>query len=292
MFPDLKKSSSSRSSSGIYILKANGDREIFSRSKLERSLRRSGATRPLIDKIVPQVETKIHDGIKTSEIYGYAASLLHKEQKTTAVRYSLRRAVSELGPSGFAFEKYVAEIFKAQGYETKVDQLVQGECVEHEVDVVAWDNRQLIMVEAKFHNDGGMKSDLKVALYIKARFDDLRRAVFNGYGRDGRKMTQGWLITNTKFSSSAIQYGLCQNMKMVGWNFPHITNLHNMIEITGTIPLTVLTSLTQYEKSQLLEKGIVLCKQLTRPEPLLEIGINQKRITEILREAGESHQVV
>ena len=54
------------------------------------------------------------------------------------------------------------EIFKAEGYTTIIDQLVQGKCVEHEVDVVAWMEKELIMVEAKFHTDFNLKSDLKI----------------------------------------------------------------------------------------------------------------------------------
>ena len=34
------------------------------------------------------------------------------------------------------FEAYLAELFEREGYKTKIDQIVQGKCVEHEVDVV------------------------------------------------------------------------------------------------------------------------------------------------------------
>jgi len=66
------------------------------------------------------------------------------------------------------------------------DQKVRGKLVEHEIDVVAWNEEKLIMVEAKFHNQLGVKTDLKVILYVKERFDDLSAVTFD-YGRPGRK---------------------------------------------------------------------------------------------------------
>jgi len=101
--------------------------------------------------------------------------------------------------------------------------------VPHEVDVVAYNAKKLIMIEAKFHNELGTKSDLKVVLYIKARFDDLAENVFN-YGGQNRKITDSWLVTNTKFSSTAIHYGVCKNLTMIGWNYPEKGNLQDMIE--------------------------------------------------------------
>ena len=138
------------------------------------------------------IETEMKDGMHTSEIYGHAFALLRKHSMPMAIKYSLRRALSELGPDGFPFEKYVAKIFEAWGYETLTDQTVLGVCVTHEIDVVAWNKEKLMMVEAKFHNELGIKSDVKIALYMKARFDDLRGNMFN-YGGVVRKLDEGWI---------------------------------------------------------------------------------------------------
>src|SRR3989344_4295584 len=87
----------------------------------------------------------------TKEIYTHAFEILHREEKPVALKYSLRHAIMELGPSGFPFEDFVAEIFRAKGFEAKTGQVVKGFCVEHEIDVVAWNEEKLIMVEAKLH---------------------------------------------------------------------------------------------------------------------------------------------
>ena len=170
----------------IYITKNNGTKELFEEEKLIESLRNSGGSPALIEKVVDHIEKEMIEGMSTNDIYRHAFEVLRRESAPAASRYSLRRALTELGPNGFPFEKFVAEILKAQGYETLTDQVVHGHCVPHEVDVAAWNADKLIMVEAKFHNEFGLKSDIKTALYIKARFDDLKTQKFDFGGKKDR----------------------------------------------------------------------------------------------------------
>ncbi|MBI1974332.1 MAG: ATPase [Candidatus Zambryskibacteria bacterium] len=213
----------------IVILKANGKRESFEPEKLRASLMHSGATEEAATNVLTHLLPELHDDMTTEEIYKHAFSTLQRMSKPIARSYSLRRAVMSLGPSGFPFEDFVAEVLRVQGFECATRQVVLGGCVPHEVDVVAYNEKKLIMVEAKFHNELGTKSDLKVALYVKARFDDLKENVFD-YGGKARAITDAWLITNTKFSSTAIHYGVCKNLTMIGWNYPERGNLQDMIE--------------------------------------------------------------
>lgn len=269
---------------GIYIIKADGVRELFDREKLLRSLRKIGTDAETADMIVNKVEADLtDDGHTTKEIYKQAFSLLKKRQRPVALRYSLKRAIAELGPSGFPFEKFIAEIFKAQGYQAVTDQVCLGTCVPHEVDVVAFNEKELVMVEAKFHTDFGTHSDLKVALYIKARFDDLKNGIYK-YGSKERRMTKGMLITNTNFSTTAIQYGECAHLNMVGWNYPSGNNLHHLIESMNMTPLTVLTTISQTEKKMFLANGIVLSKQLGDFGLLKSYGLDDKKAQDIVKE--------
>lgn len=213
----------------INVIKANGVHEAFDPIKLRASLLRAGADEEAIASVMSHVMSELKDGMTTRDIYNHAFAYLSEYKKPVAQRYSLRRALMDMGPTGFPFEDFVAEIFKGKGFETLARQTVLGGCVPHEVDVVAWNQQQLIMVEAKFHNELGTKSDLKVALYVKARIDDLKSNTFS-YGGKDRQLTEGWLITNTKFSSTAIHYGVCQNLVMIGWNYPEKGNLQDMIE--------------------------------------------------------------
>lgn len=268
----------------VKIIKANGQSEEFDPDKLKRSLSRSTATPDVIAKIIDHVRKEITDGTSTAQIYKHAFFLLHKTQMSAARRYALRRAVMNLGPSGFPFEKYVAEILKSQGYTTETDQVVQGGCVKHEIDVVAWNEGKLIMVEAKFHNDQSLKTDLKVALYVKARFDDLSDATYF-YGNKRRTVSESWLVTNTKFTTTAIEYGLCKGLVMIGWNYPGKTNLQSLIEDGDLMPLTSLTEINQAELKLLFEQGVVLCKQARGNVSLLvDAGLHRERAQKIVDE--------
>jgi hypothetical protein len=270
----------------IYITKADGSREIFDSSKLEESLKRAGASSKSVELILNDITDLMVDGMTTHEIYSRAFEMLHSTEHPAAVKYSLKRAIMELGPSGFPFEKFVAEVLRQKGFETLTDQKVRGKLVEHEIDVVAWNADKLIMVEAKFHNQLGVKTDLKVILYVKERFDDLSAVTFD-YGKSGRKIDEGWLVTNTKFTSTAIEYGSQQGKElvMIGWNYPTRGNLHDLILEEKLHPLTCLASLKSGEKKLLLDRGVVLCKTLRDNPDLLEAaGLSASEKEKVLEE--------
>lgn len=269
----------------IQILKSDGTRQEFKEEKLIHSLRRVGATQDVIAEIVKHVQSELHENITTKQIYKHAFELLKKHSAPVAIKYSVRRALFELGPNGFPFEKFVAKIFQVWGYETLTDQIIIGVCVPHEMDVVAWKDNELSMVEAKFHNTLGLSSDVKVALYIKARFDDIQGNTFD-YGGKKRTLTGRWLITNTKFSEQAIHYGECNNIKMVGWNYPAKNNLNQIIEQNGLYPITTIPSLSTDAKRDLIGRGVLVCKDIIdHPEHLSSIGIKNADSEKILSEA-------
>lgn len=270
----------------IQITKSDGTKQLFEEEKLVNSLTRAGASDQAIDDIVEQVEQNMKDGMTTKEIYNFAFSLLKKHSVRIAVKYSVRRALAELGPDGFPFEKFVARVFHTWGYETLTDQHVMGACIEHEMDVVAWKGDVLAMVEAKFHNEFGLKSDVKVALYVKARFDDIQGNIFD-YGGMKRKLTERWIFTNTKFTDQAIEYGKCNNLRLVGWNYPTSGSLHSIIEENKLHPVTCITALSHQQKKDLIGRNILTCSDIVkRKEILKEIGIrDENEVERIVAEA-------
>lgn len=266
------------------VIKADGREEPFDKQKLVESLVRSGASEELANDVADHVSAELVGGITTNDIYRHAFLVLKKKQRPIAANYSLKRALTAFGPTGYPFETFLSELFKSQGYEAKPRQILLGSCVPHEVDVVAWNTKEAIMVEAKFHNNHQFKTDLKVALYVKARFDDLKNQEFDYGGK--RKLTEGCLITNTKFTSTAIKYATCANLRLIGWNYPrHVGNLQDMVEKAGLHPVTALTSLETREKQELMLKGAVLCRNLgDNPELLGELHIPSKRVDGVLEE--------
>ena len=179
----------------------------------------------------------------------------------------------------------MALLFKIWGYESVTAQVVLGKCVDHEVDVVAWKADELAMVEAKYHNEFGLKSDLKVSLYVKARYDDISENEFD-YGGKKRKLTERWLITNTKFTDKAIQYSECNKMKLLGWNYPEKGNLHDLISDNSLHPIACLSTLTRDQKRELAGLNVMICLDLVgNPSALKEIGIKPEDHEKILTEA-------
>lgn len=269
----------------VYVIKASGERELFNEKKLRDSLERAGAAPHEIETVIKHVNDELEDEMTTDHVYRHAFAVLKDLHNPRAVRrYSLRRALLDLGPTGFPFEKFLAQLFKSKGFETQNDQMMQGRCVTHEVDLVAWNHAKLVMVEAKFHNRVNEKSDLKVALYVKARFDDLSENQFD-YGKR-RLLDEGWLVTNTKFTENAIVYGECAGLTMIGWNHPAKGSIRDLIEDANLHPVTCLQNISHTERELLLNNGMVLCTQVVEaPSELTRLGIGREKAHAIITEA-------
>ena len=267
------------------VTKASGIKVPFSEEKLRESLRRSGAADEVIDSITAEVKKFLYDGMHTKKIYKLAFGLLKKYSKPIAAKYKLKAAIMELGPSGYPFEKYIAEILKYNGYKVKVGEIIKGHCVNHEIDVIAEKEEKSFMIECKYHNSPGIICNIKIPLYIEARYLNVE----NGWKKipgDGTKFHQCWVVTNTKFSSDAIQYGTCMNLHLIGWNFPANGSLNNLIENSGLYPLTCMTTLTKKEKQILIDNNIVLCREIINKPALLRLAnIPESRIKNILEES-------
>lgn len=245
----------------IQVRKASGNLEPFSEEKIFRSLEKAGVDKVLSDKVLAHVKKELYDGISTQQIYSHIFELLRKESSPILGRYDLKRAIMELGPTGYPFEKFVGALLKHNGYQIETGVNVLGRCVTHEIDVVAQKDNQHFMVECKFHNQSGARSDVKVALYVKARFDDVE-AVWKEKSGHQTKFHQAWLVTNTKLTSDAIQYGECVGMKIIGWGYPSKGSLQDLIEDSGLYPITCLSFLSRHQKEVLLGQGIVLCRDI------------------------------
>jgi hypothetical protein len=245
----------------IMVVKRSGEHEPFSERKVRSSLDRAGADEDLIETIVSRVKRKLYDGISTREIYSHVFSLLRELQSPLVSRYDLKRSIMQLGPSGFPFEIFVAGVLQARGYTVAVGQIVQGKCIDHEVDVIAQKGPRHYMIEAKFHNQPGLKSDIKDALYTYARFLDVEQAWVQIAGHRAH-LHQAWLVTNTKVTSKVREYARCAGMRVTSWNYPSRASLRLMVEESGLLPVTCLQSLNREDKARLIEAGIIFCREL------------------------------
>lgn len=271
--------------SQIHVTKASGDQEPFDESKLRRSLKSAGASDFIIDSITHSIKDLLVEGISTQKIYREAFRQLRTESQRVAGRYKLKEAILELGPTGFPFEQFVAEILNRVGYKTEVGVKVEGDCVTHEIDVIAVKDDHYYMVECKFHNKKENTCNVQIPLYIQSRFLDVKNNWTRQPGHAGKEHT-GYVVTNTRFTQDALTYGKCIGLNLLSWDYPKNNGLKDVISRLNLHPITCLSALTKTEKSQLTDKGIVLTVQLyENKNALKEIGIDQRKANRVIKEA-------
>lgn len=266
----------------LNIVKTSGETVKYSMKKLKASLRHSGATDAVIQRIIEKITAELYDGISTKELFSRAFYFLNKEKGTYASKYKLKRAIYELGPSGFPFENFISAVLKYSGYKTKVGEIVPGKCVPHEIDVIASKNGGDIMIECKFHGDEGLKCNVKIPLYIHSRFNDVK-AVWDQ--NNISKLEKGWVVTNTRFTKDAEDYGNCAGLYLLSWDYPPEHSLKDRINRLGLYPVTVSTLLSGREKEFLLKREVVLCRQIVEHSFYLDhLGVSENRKKRILDE--------
>ncbi len=292
--------------STVYVTKLDGEREPLDLTKLRRSLARSGAAEALVERVARRISTKVADGISTEKLYRLAFRQLRKERRHIAARYSLKRAVMQLGPTGYPFERLIAAILAEEGWRTEVGVHLRG-AVDHEIDVLAQyangDDSHRLLVECKHRMSGDAKCDVKTALYVSARARDL-------LGDLHGNADQFWLVTNGRFTADAVVYARSVHLGLLSWDYPDGApvnvhdyerpssppppevelnlprrNLAQRITDDLAFPITCLTSLKPRHKQQLLEERIVLCRELdAHPELLKKLRLDAAQATEVRRE--------
>jgi len=263
----------------VYVVKATGEKEAFDEIKLRNSIKRAGVADNLQDEVVSHIKKNLYNNITTKKIYEHILEFLKKTNDPfIASKYGLKQAIMSLGPTGYPFEDLVGGILKTKGYETELRQILIGKCITHEIDIVAQKSGtdKKIMIEAKFHNMPGSKTDVHVALYTKSRFDDIKEK--NG-------LIQAWIVTNTKATTDAISYAACENIKIISWNYPEGESLRELIEESRLVPISALTTLTLAQKQHFLSKHIVLCKDINdNPDLLYYLNLPNIKKQNILSE--------
>ena len=268
----------------IEIIKYSGEKVKFSIDKLQNSLNRTGADKDTIEQVINKVVDELYQGISTKEIYNRAFSLLKKKKSYLASKYKLKKAIYELGPTGFPFEQFIGAILKYSGYKVEVGETLQGKCVSHEIDVIAQKNGDTTIIECKFHGDQALKCNVKVPLYINSRYRDVKDH-WNSNKKNDTHLTEGWVVTNTRFTEDAIVYGKCCGLYLLSWDYPKNDGLKERIDRLGLYPITVSTLLTSREKQFLLNRNVVLCRELVNDHFYLDhLGVSELRKEKILNE--------
>ena len=271
----------------IEVIKRSGMREPFKAEKVRKAVMRAGASEKLAEKVVEKVKRNIYDGITTNEIYNIAFKFLDKERYSIASLYDLKRAIMRLGPAGYSFETYIGEILREHNHRVMVRQILRGMCVEHEIDIISYNGSNgYTLIECKYHNKEGIYTGLKPVLYTYARYLDLCERWESN--RDGIRFGSVMLVTNTKFSSKAIQYAKCKGIELLGWRYPKDNGINSLIESKGLYPLTILRKIDPVSKRKFADANIMLIKDLVYmklEELSMKTNIPENKLRDIVDEA-------
>lgn len=257
----------------IFVLKSNGELAPFNPRKILKVCQRVGASRSVCREILESASREIYNGISTKEIFTLVSRLLKAREPSAYLRYFLKKALYKIGPAGFNFEKYIEKIFQALGYQTTLPPLLQGRCVEHEVDILAKKQGKTLMIECKFRHQPEVFINLKDALATWARFLDLKE--------NKHKIDKCLIVSNARFSKESLEFCLCRGIELLGWNFPKENPLPRVIDQLAIYPITIFSFLNFSEIARLIKNDIITNLDLLNltPERLSKTtGIDLKRI--------------
>ncbi len=252
----------------IYVVNAKGEKELFSFQKVYRSARNAGAGKDLAREIAEIIERDAFSEMRTSDIYRKVRKLLAKKNFKSGLRFSLKRAIGKLGPTGFPFEKYIGEIFKKLGFDVKINQFLPGRCVsKYEIDFLAQKDNTIYIGECKYRNLAGDRVHSKDALANYARFLDISNGAFLGSGKYKNWVKKTILTTNTKFTARAKRYSKCVGMEILGWKEPKNNGLEYIIEKQKLYPITILPSLKSRIKDAFVSQKMMLAQDVLKINP-------------------------
>ncbi len=198
-----------------FVTKADGSKERFDRNKIIQNCLRAGADRKAADDIARFVEGNLEDGASTHIVYQTVQDELEKRSEKMASVFGLREAIADLDSESFEF--YAMKVLEAQGYKCKWNTIVEGGCVEHQIDVIAKGKNGTFYVECKRHFNPHRFCGLEVPLEVHARFEDLK----DGFAsrKNGYDFSGAWIFTNSKFSLHAKKYAKAKSISLTGWGY-------------------------------------------------------------------------
>ncbi len=249
----------------LRVRAASGRVERFDRRKIYRTCIQAGASRKLAKDVVREVSSQLYDGIPTSKILDAVIDSLNRHNASDiAGRYDLKHAIMRMGPAGFAFETFLAEMLESYGYHTRLRQKVTGLYVEHEIDIVLEKGGERFMVEVKYHNAPGNYTGLKEVMYTHSRFLELKEGHVVG---TCKRFDRAWLASNTRCSIEATKYAVGRGIHLLGWKYPRNQGIEKMIERKRLFPVTILRSLESKHLAALNRSNMMLVKDISDNEP-------------------------
>lgn len=233
----------------MQVVKRSGEKEEFDPNKTRASLLRAGVTSNEVDRVLDKLRPSLFEGMSTEEIYRRINQLLDEQKR---LRFGLKKAIMDLGPDGYLFEDLIARLFQEMGYDVRIRQIVLGQCVQHEIDVLVKKGPHRHVVECKFHNSQGTICTIQTALYTYGRFLDIAHIL---------DLESPWLVTNTRFSSDVVRYAACMDVNLLGWKHPEEDGLEKLVEKYRLYPVTILDA-RRSDLRTLMQHDLLLARDI------------------------------
>jgi hypothetical protein len=249
---------------------------------------RMGANSYVANEVAGRVETKLYEGITTRTILQLIFNFLRKYKPAIRHLFDLKRGISLMDPKP-EFELFVQVLLAHSGFEVCSNQILRGKCGEHEVDAIAKKDGITYFVEAKHHFSYHALTGLDESRIARAVLED----VTEGFTLEATnlKIDCAMIVTNTRFSEQAIQYGTCRNILQIGWTSPQYFGIRDIVEKNNLYPLSCLRDLGNEARLKLVNAGIVLIKQLLEQDTSeieRKTGLPQTAVLSIIEKAQHS----
>jgi len=250
---------------GVVVKKADGSVQSFDKEKVVRTCLRMGANKQVAYEVAEKVERRLYDGISTANILQMVFQFMRSYKHIVGHLFDLRKGLS-LMSSKPEFEVFVQALLARTGFEVSPNRLLIGKCVEHEVDAIARKDGVTYFVEAKHHSRYHTPTGLDESRIARAVLEDVIEGFV--FGKSDLKIDRAMIVTNTRYSDQAIQYGNCRNILQIGWSSPIDHGLQSMIEGKNLLPLSCLRGLSMDARLKLAIAGIVLFEQLIEEDTM------------------------
>ena len=269
----------------LRVRKADGGLEPFDKGKVIRTCLKLRVGRREAERIAEEVKREAYDEIPTSRILELIYEKVRRVKPALEHAIDLREAISALRPKP-DFEQYIRLTLESIGYRVEGNKVLEGRCVDHEIDGVAVKGGEVLLLEVKHHVNHHTYTGMDVFLEVWATLQDLMEGYELGLHRYG--FTNALVACNTKISNHAERYARCKGLKYMGWRYPKAMGLEEIIEKHGLYPVTMLRGVERGLLDRLGDAGIVTLRQLIEigAKGLREsLGIEGGKVEELVSKA-------
>ena len=268
----------------LRVRKADGRLEEFDKQKVVRTCLKLRVGRREAERIAKEVEREIYDGIPTSRILNLVYEKVRELRPSLRHAHDLRESIAMLRPKP-DFEQYIRLVLESIGYRVEGNKILEGRCVDHEIDGVAVKGNETLLLEVKHHVNHHTYTGMDVFLEVWASLQDL----VEGFrlGLHGYNFTNALIACNTKISDHAERYARCRGLKYMGWRYPKTLSLEEIVEKNQLYPITMLRGVESHVLERLGDLGIVTLRQLLEmsSEELRELPIDSETLRELVAKA-------